>query len=157
MACGEAVHHFRRAGGAAGPPKGVRHAMIKRVAALVVLLIAMFVLSACSFEPARSPAAGPSTTALLKTSPDRPAPMQEALLELTLRDAQGRPVTGAAVSLDLTMPGMAMPPNRPAISEVGNGVYTARAFFTMAGEWQVRAVVKHPAGDDEFTFLLRTK
>ena len=79
------------------------------------------------------------------------------MLELTLRDAGDRPLTGAVVTLDLTMPAMAMPPNRPVVLEAGNGVYTAKAIFTMAGEWEIRAVVEHAGGRDAFVFPLRTR
>jgi nitrogen fixation protein FixH len=83
--------------------------------------------------------------------------MQEVTLELTLRDAQGQPMSGATVQLDLTMPGMQMPANQPQALDVGHGVYRARAIFTMAGEWQVRADVTHGSEREEFTFPLRTK
>ena len=46
-----------------------------------------------------------SLTATLVVTPYPPIPMQDATLELTLRDA-GQPVTGATVRFDLTMPGM---------------------------------------------------
>ena len=117
----------------------------------------MFAFSACSLEPAASSAAGPSGTALLKTNPVKPAPMQETILELTLRDPDGQPMTGAAVTLELTMPGMVMPPNRPPVAEAGNGVYIAKAIFAMSGEWEVRALVDHPAGGEAVVFSLRTR
>jgi hypothetical protein len=125
--------------------------------ALVLLAIAMPTLSACSVEPGSTAGASSSYTAVLLTKPARPAPMQVTVLELTLTDAQGRPVTGAAVTMELTMPSMSMPPNRPLVYELGNGVYASQALFTMAGEWEVHALVDQPGGSDSFTFRLQAK
>jgi nitrogen fixation protein FixH len=83
--------------------------------------------------------------------------MQEVTLQLTLRDAQGRPISGAAVQIDLSMPGMQMPLNRPQVTEIGTGVYRAGALLTMAGEWQVRADVTYAGEREEFTFPLHTR
>ena len=94
---------------------------------------------------------------MLSIDPDPPTPMREVTLRLTLRDAQGQPMSGATVQFDLTMPGMQMPTNQPQVMEVGNGVYQAQAIFTMAGEWQVRADVTRAGEREEFTFPLRTK
>lgn len=55
--------------------------------------------------------------------------------ELQLTDAAGTPQTGASVRCDLSMPAMAMPINRPAVTEKG-GSYRGEAIFTMAGAWR---------------------
>jgi len=96
-------------------------------------------------------------TATLTIAPYPPALMEEVPLILTVQDAQGRPVLGATVQLDLTMPGMEMPPNHPEAVEEGNGRYRAPAVFTMAGAWQVRAEVIGQDGKQEFIFHLRTR
>lgn len=56
----------------------------------------------------------------------------------------GRPVTGASVVFDLSMPAMAMPPNRFAALQVAGrpGVYRGTGVFTMAGRWQIMAIAR---------------
>jgi nitrogen fixation protein FixH len=89
--------------------------------------------------------------------PNPPVPMNQAILELTLRDSDDRPLSGAQISLDLTMPGMEMPLNRPEVKEKGNGVYEAQALFTMAGKWRIEAQVVQAGTSQTFTFDLNTK
>jgi nitrogen fixation protein FixH len=133
---------------------------MKRLAVFLLLMVVLTV-AGCGRPGGAAPPATVTRTAgssaTLWIAPNPPIPMQEVTLQLTLRDAQGRPMSGATVQLDLTMPGMQMPTNQPQVMEVGNGVYQARAIFTMAGEWQVRADVTHAGERQEFTFPLRTK
>jgi len=98
-----------------------------------------------------------SLAATLAVDPQPPTPMQETTLRLALRDAAGRPVEGRKVCFDLTMPAMAMPPNRPVAREEGRGVYRAAALFTMAGEWEIRATVSSAGTDEVFAFRLKTR
>lgn len=56
---------------------------------------------------------------------------------VTLTDADGRPIEGAAVYLDLTMTEMPMGSNRPVASPLGNGRYRAQAAYTMTGPWEI--------------------
>jgi nitrogen fixation protein FixH len=134
---------------------------MKPPAFLSLAFVAVWLLAGCGVPGGTAPtvavtkAAGSSAT--LGIDPNPPSAMQEVTLRLTLRDAQDRPLSGATVQLDLTMPGMQMPVNRPQVMEVGDGVYQARALLTMAGEWQVRADVSSAGGREEFTFALRTK
>lgn len=57
----------------------------------------------------------------------------------------GRPLEGARVAFDLTMPDMEMPLNRfeaPAVpGEPGR--YRGEGTFTMKGRWQIEAVARH--------------
>jgi len=134
---------------------------MKYLAFLGMTFLATLLLAGCGGSGGAAPTAAivgtPGTSATLRIDPNPPTPMQEATLELTLRDGQGRAILGASVQLDLTMPGMQMPVNQPQVTEVGRGVYRARAMFTMAGEWEVRADVNHGGEQLEFTFPLRTK
>jgi hypothetical protein len=132
------------------------HSM-KSAAILIVLLISSLAVGGCSLDLAQTAAANASTSALLRIEPVRPVPMQEAQLELSLRDPQGKPITGATVKADLMMPDIVMPSNRPAFTEMGNGVYAAKALFTMAGEWELRTQVDHAGGSESFIFTLRTR
>jgi hypothetical protein len=120
-------------------------------------VVFMMMLSGCSNEAIKASASAPGPAATLRIVPERPAPLQEALLELTLRGPDGRPLTGATVSMDLVMPAMVMPPNQPVVTEGGNGVYSAKALVTMAGEWEVRVRVESSGGGSLFTFPFRTR
>lgn len=61
-------------------------------------------------------------------------------LTVTLADAQGQPVDGADVYVDLTMPAMPMGTNRPIAEPAGQGGYRASTAYTMTGEWEVTVV-----------------
>ena len=61
-------------------------------------------------------------------------------LTVTLADAQGQPVDGADVYVDLTMPAMPMGTNRPIAEPEGQGRYRANSAYTMSGDWDVTVV-----------------
>jgi len=60
---------------------------------------------------------------------------EPALAEITLRDAEGRPVSGATVRIEghMSHPGMA--PVLASAEESGDGVYRVPFQLTMAGDW----------------------
>lgn len=65
-------------------------------------------------------------------------------LEFYLTDAQGNPITGADVALELDMTAMEMPENKPKVTEVGEGVYQAPAKLGMANDtWFMTLNVSH--------------
>lgn len=65
-------------------------------------------------------------------------------LEFYLTDAQGNPVTGADIALDLDMTAMEMPENKPKVTEVGEGVYQAPAKLGMASDtWFFTLDINH--------------
>lgn len=132
---------------------------MKRMDLLILSLFILPLLGACGLQASPAPftQTSGSLSATLEILPYPPPMMQETSLELTLRDTGGKPVSGAKVQFDLTMPGMEMPPNRPEAAEVGDGVYQAQAIFTMAGEWQIRIEVSHLGQGEEFIFRLHTK
>jgi len=87
-------------------------------------------------------AAGPAIT--FATEPD-PARNGDNTFIVTLRDAQGTPVTDAEVAVRLymaPMPSMNMPAMRAeaALLHEGTGLYRGRARVTMAGRWDVTVV-----------------
>lgn len=99
-----------------------------------------------------------SQVATLAVHPYPPVTMRGAELLLTLCDGDGRPIRGAAVLFDLTMPDcQEMPANRPQATEAQEGVYRAPALFTMAGYWQVRVEVAAAGERKEFVFYLRAR
>lgn len=71
----------------------------------------------------------------LATTPSPPARKERTGFEISILDNQGNPVTGAGVTLDLRMPGMAMEENRPRVQDRGAGRYLAVGTFSMGGEW----------------------
>src|SRR5437870_1208097 len=66
-------------------------------------------------------------------------------IRLLVKDASGRPITGAQVAVFLFMPQMgAMPPmsSKATLSESGNGIYTGQIEFPMAWTWQTTVTVR---------------
>jgi hypothetical protein len=125
----------------------------------VLVLVLTLLLNGCEGDATPSPLVqrSDSLTATLSITPNPPVPMNQAVLELKLSDSDDRPFSGAQISLDLTMPGMTMPINRPEVTEKGNGVYRARALFTMAGKWRIEAQVTRAGTSRTFTFDLNIK
>jgi nitrogen fixation protein FixH len=60
---------------------------------------------------------------------------------VSVYDAQKRPLSGAIVSLDLSMPSMSMPKNSITLPKIEDGLYRGDVRFTMAGQWNVRVAV----------------
>jgi len=68
---------------------------------------------------------------------------------LDLKNADGTPLSGAAVSCDLTMPSMPMPENRPKIS-ARTGAYFGEIVFTCTqGAWRFTCIVVTPGGKQQ--------
>lgn len=71
-----------------------------------------------------------------------PATMRQPTeFSATLKDAQGKAINDAEITLDLTMPQMWMPPNKPALQFVADGKYAATGQFTMRGWWRIEVRV----------------
>jgi RND family efflux transporter MFP subunit len=97
------------------------------------------------FEPPAA-SSGPAGAAArlditLQPRPDPPR-TGDNVLEVTVRDASGQPVTGADVSVTFfmaAMPSMSMPAMRSAarLQSVGDGVYRGTAQVLMGGRWDV--------------------
>lgn len=76
-------------------------------------------------------------------SPYPPVSFQKGDFDVLLTDTKGQPIADATVTLNLTMPGMWMPPNQPQAQYVGDGKYHASAFYTMRGLWQIEVIITH--------------
>ena len=74
-------------------------------------------------------------------APERPQPLAEQDVVVTLTDSSGKPVDGAQVWLALMMPAHPMSPNEPDATPTGNGHYRAKAIFTMSGTWNLEVHV----------------
>ena len=103
------------------------------------------------------PAAAAAATRLVKAMPDggeailtlAAAPlltMTETPFSVELIGGTGTIIRDAAVSLQLTMPAMPMPPNNPK-APWKEGAYRGTAVFTMAGEWVATLLVQRPGHD----------
>jgi hypothetical protein len=85
-------------------------------------------------------------SAVLELYADELVTMTPIPFRLTISDAAGQPLTGAKVSCDMTMPSMAMPENRPKVSEQ-NGSYGGELIFTCAmGAWRIGCVAEKTDG-----------
>lgn len=96
-------------------------------------------------------------SAVLELDADELVTMTVIPFRLTIRDAAGQPLTGAKVSCDMTMPSMAMPENRPKVSE-RNGSYGGELIFTCAmGAWRISCVAEKTDGSRQMmTFDIGT-
>lgn len=90
----------------------------------------------------------------LEASASPPLNTSQELI-VTLADEAGRPIDGADVYLDLTMPAMPMGANRPEAAPEGQGSYRARAAYTMAGEWEIAVIVEADGVERRAVFTRR--
>jgi len=67
-------------------------------------------------------------------------------VEADLRDRDGKPLTGAEVSASLLRPTSAGADEAVRLAETGGGHYGAGIAVRMPGIWDLRLVVRHPAG-----------
>ena len=65
-------------------------------------------------------------------------------LTISITDAQGKPVTGAAVTTSVAMTSMDMGTTHPAVTEKGSGQYAATVNFSMAGPWRITVKAAAP-------------
>lgn len=71
----------------------------------------------------------------------QPAAFSTTTFDITLTDGKGAAISDASVSLDLTMPSMWMPSNKPQAQSLGNGKYQAVGRFTMRGGWRINIII----------------
>ncbi|MCX6080294.1 MAG: FixH family protein [Chloroflexi bacterium] len=77
----------------------------------------------------------------LSISPYPPSAGQSSQFGVKVTDTAGQPVSDAAISLDLTMPSMWMPPNQLTMEPISNGDYQAAGRFTMRGMWRIEVII----------------
>jgi len=65
-------------------------------------------------------------------------------LQITVADAQGKPVAGAKITTTVAMTSMDMGTTHPAVKEMGDGKYVATVNFGMAGPWRVKVKATLP-------------
>jgi Cu(I)/Ag(I) efflux system membrane fusion protein/cobalt-zinc-cadmium efflux system membrane fusion protein len=98
-------------------------------------------VSAAASQPGTSM---PAAAVEMKTDPDPPARGRDRV-RVTLRDASGKPITGANVSVTFymaAMPAMGMAAMRAqaTATDQGNGVYASDIDLQSGGTWQVTIV-----------------
>ncbi len=90
----------------------------------------------------------------LALTPYPPVSFQPTTFDITITDEKGSAVSDAKVSLDLTMPSMWMPSNKPTAQSLGEGKYQATGRFTMRGGWQIAVIVERGAEKQTAYFQL---
>lgn len=134
---------------------GESFAMARRLVLAALLLTAWSALVGCRrASPAFEHRAG-SLTFHATLDPDPPRQQGNAL-ELAIEDGQGKPVDGAEVSVEATMPGMAAMSHRADVEALGGGRYRARFDVSMGGTWQLDVGVKSAAGNGALTYTFTT-
>jgi len=95
-----------------------------------------------------------SGSAVLELDTDVLVTMTMTPFRLSIKDAAGTPLTGAKVRCELTMPAMAMPENRPKVTEREDGSYGGELIFTCAqGAWRMTCQAeKGDAGSQTMIF-----
>jgi hypothetical protein len=86
---------------------------------------------------------------VLALSPYPPVGFQEATFDITLMDENGQAIPDASVTLDLTMPEMAMPTNLVEAKYTDNGLYQGAGRFTMRGWWRIEVIIQR--GDEKIS------
>jgi hypothetical protein len=114
------------------------------------MLFTFLILTPPSFAaaaPIRIQATATSSgKAVLELQADELVTMTVIPFRLLISDAVGRQLTGARVSCNMTMPSMAMPENRPKVTE-RDGAYGGELIFTCAmGAWQINCLAEKPDG-----------
>ena len=134
-----------------------REALLGGAVLLCVALLGIFAGSLAPAAPSAQSAssgglvvqtrqAGPYTVTLKVT----PASFGDNTFTVTLKDAQGKPVDGAAVTITTIMLDMDMGPASLQLKPqqaLGPGVYTGNADLTMAGHWQINVKILPPGGN----------
>jgi len=115
-------------------------------------LTALFIVSSVF---ASSAAAGPlrfaateagSRQSTLEIQSDELVTMTALPFRLVINRPDGKPLTGAKVRCDLTMPLMPMPENRPQVVE-RDGAYAGEMILTCTmGDWRLACVVEDTNG-----------
>jgi hypothetical protein len=112
--------------------------------------------AASEFGPGPRTSAGGRYIATLEAArPLRPRQMQT--VRVTLRDAEGRAIDDAQMSIDGGMPqhGHGLP-TRPRVTRgLGDGIYEIEGVrFNMGGWWEFSLAIAGPGGADKVTFNL---
>lgn len=100
--------------------------------------------------------AGPGTEITLDITPRPVKAMAELLFTVTVR-RNGKPLSGADVTLDLTMPGMVMGENKPRLLPAGGGRYEGKGVVVRCPSgrkiWKAQVTVPVKQGAETASFI----
>jgi YtkA-like protein len=152
----------------------IEKSMIRRTVLTLATLTVAIGMTACSHAMmmihgtgAKRPAAsefglGPRSSAhgryvatLEPAKPLRPRQMQT--VHVTVRDADGRAIDEAQISIDGEMPqhGHGLPTRPRVTRNLGDGIYEIEGVrFNMGGWWEFKLAIAGPRGADTVTFNL---
>src|SRR4051812_37448829 len=152
----------------------IDQSMVSRIVLTLTILTVTFSMTACSHammmihgtgakRPAasefglgpRSSAAGRYVATLEPARPLRPRQMQT--VRVTVRDAEGRAIDEAQISIDGGMPqhGHGLPTRPRVTRNLGDGIYEIEGVrFNMGGWWEFRLAIAGSRGADTVTFNL---
>ncbi len=116
---------------------------MRRIVMLSILgLFSALVLAACGGSGGQRPStSSEGLLVTLQTNPPQAKPGQVELI-VDVKDADGRAVDGATVTLKADMIGHSMGNLSGQATRQANGRYATRANLSMAGEWQIDVQVK---------------
>jgi hypothetical protein len=103
----------------------------------------------------RASAAGIYTATLEPAESLRPRKLQT--IQVSVKDAKGQVVDGAAITVDGGMPqhGHGLPTQPRVTKSLGNGEYVIEGVrFNMGGWWELKLAIAGDAGTDTVTFNL---
>lgn len=149
-----------------------RNQWLRLGSALAVIIVTLGGLTACSVmamvhggpeKPAetefglgpRTSSAGLYTATLQPSQSLRPRKLQA--IQVSLKDATGQVVDGAAITIDGGMPqhGHGLPTQPRVTKALGNGEYVIEGVrFNMGGWWEFKLAIAGKAGTDTVTFNL---
>ena len=103
-------------------------------------------MAGMKMDAAPKPGAAPASPAPVKITVATISPPKSGdnPLLISVTDAQGKAVTGAAITTSVAMTSMDMGTTHPAVTEKGGGQYAATINFSMAGPWRVKVKVTAP-------------
>src|SRR5919197_4200387 len=149
----------------------IENSMIRRTVLTLATLAVAISLAACSHammmihgtgakRPAasefglgpRASVAGRYVATLAPTKPLRPRQMQT--VRVTVRDAEGRAIDEAQISIDGGMPqhGHGLPTRPRVIRNLGDGIYEIEGVrFNMGGWWEFKLPIAGSRGTDTIT------
>ena len=130
----------------------------------LLAVVAGFAMVAYGMSSGAAPAASNSSTNPVTTKVGNltvtlamnpsPAAFSSTTFDITITDEKGAAVSDAQVSLDLSMPSMYMPANRPVAQSLGGGKYRATGRFTMRGGWQIAVIITRSGQSQTAIFQL---
>ncbi len=124
------------------------HILVVVVFCLAVMFFGTLDLGPWLIAPKASAAdqvrTGGPYTLELRTTPDQPTVLEQETLSVTVRDAAGHPVDGAALQVQPTMVTMPMSEPTTLAHPLGGGRYTATLRFDMPGAWQLVVTLSMP-------------